>query len=85
MKVGFFEEAEGIKSSMRLMSFLLLLFVFAFDIGFIVGQIQLGKVPQIDMNFITINLVFLIGVFAPKYLQKLAELKLGSIKPDEKS
>ena len=79
MKVGFFEEAENVKSSMRLMSFLLLLFMFLFDTIFIVGQIQLGEVPKIDMNFIMINLVFLVGVFAPKYLQKLAELKLGKI------
>lgn len=78
--IGFFEEKEGVKSSMRLMSFLLLLFMFVFDFGFMVGQIQLGKVPQLDMNFIIMNFVFLIGVFAPKYLQKIAELKLG--KPD---
>ena len=84
MKVGFFEEKEGVKSSTRLMSFLLLFFVFAFDIGYLVGQVQLGKVLQVDMNFITINIVFLIGVFAPKYLQKLAELKLGSIQPEKK-
>ncbi|KAF0146733.1 MAG: hypothetical protein FD143_3277 [Ignavibacteria bacterium] len=79
--IGFFEEKEGVKSSMRLMSFLLLLFMFVFDFGFMVGQIQLGKVPQLDMNFIIMNFVFLIGVFAPKYLQKIAELKLG--KPNE--
>lgn len=83
MKIGFFEEAEGIKSSTRLMSFLLLFFVFAFDVGYLVGQVQLGKQLQIDMNFITINIVFLLGVFAPKYLQKIAELKLGQIQPTE--
>ena len=81
MKVGFFEEQEGIKSSTRLMSFLLLVFVFAFDVGYLMGQVQLGKSLQIDMNFITLNIVFLLGVFAPKYLQKLAELKLGQIQP----
>ena len=83
--IGFFEEREGVKSSTRLMSFLLLFFVFAFDIGYLVGQVQLGKMLQVDMNFITINIVFLIGVFAPKYLQKLAELKMGAVTPEKTS
>lgn len=81
--VGFFEEKEGVKSSMRLMSFLLLMFMFVFDFGYLAGQVQINLALQkavqlqIDWNFMLMNFIFLIGVFAPKYLQKIAELKLG--------
>lgn len=74
-KVGFLEESEGQKSSMRLFSFILLMFFCVFNI-FYVTQ----RECEIDFNFIFYNTVILIGVFAPKYLQKLAELKLGEIK-----
>jgi hypothetical protein len=72
-KTGYFEERPGVKSSTRVNSFILLLFMMAFDIllaltpGFILGY-----------NFVLFNLVLLIGVFAPKYLQKLVETKLFS-------
>lgn len=72
--VGFFEEKEGVKSSTRLNSFLLLLFVFVFDV--VLSQTEGFK---IEYNFILFNFIMLIAVFAPKYLHKLAESKLGKI------
>lgn len=78
-KIGFLEEAEGVKSSMRLFSFILLVFFCVFNIFYITQ-----RECFIDFNFIFYNTVILIGVFAPKYLQKLAELKLGSINQTEK-
>ena len=76
-KVGFFEEKPGVKSSTRLNSFILLFFLMAFDVSlaFTTGFI-------IDYNFTLFNLMLLLGVFAPKYLHKLAELKFN--KPEEK-
>ncbi len=67
-KVGFFEEEEGVKSSTRLNSFILLAFLMLFDY-------LLSRMPafKIDYFFIVFNFVMLLGVFAPKYLHKLAE------------
>lgn len=70
-KVGYFEELPGVKSSTRVNSFILLLFMMFFDVllaltpGFILGY-----------NFVLFNLVLLIGIFAPKYLQKILESKI---------
>lgn len=76
-KTGFFEEAPGKKSSTRLFSFiLLLLFVF------INAMRSISQDCEFDFNFITFDLILLVGIFAPKYLQKVAELKLGN--PTEK-
>lgn len=74
--VGYFEEAEGQKGSTRLNSFLLLLFFFAFNI------IALFKSPEgqafINGDLLLFDLMLLVGVFAPKYLHKVAELKFGT-------
>ena len=70
-KIGFFEEKEGQKSSTRLNSFLLLFFMFCFDI--VLSQ---SNGFSIDYNFILFNFIMLIGVFAPKYLHKIAESKI---------
>lgn len=70
MKVGFFEEKEGIKSSTRLNSFILLFFLMGFD-----AMLTTLANFVIDANFISFNLLILIAIFAPKYLHKLAELK----------
>lgn len=76
-KVGYWEEAPGQKSSTRLNSFiLLLLFVF------INGYRTISNECEFDFNFIMFDLILLIGIFAPKYLQKIAELKFG--KQEEK-
>ena len=74
-KIGFLEEAPGQKSSMRLFSLILLIFFCVFN-GFYITQ----RDCVLDFNFIFYNVFILIGVFAPKYLQKLAELKLGEMK-----
>jgi len=69
-KTGFFEEKPDVKSSTRLNSFLLLLCFFILNIIYF-----LGKEP-IEMNFILFDFVLLIGIFAPKYLHKIAESQL---------
>lgn len=73
MKIGFFEESEGIKSSTRLNSFILLFFLMAFDI-----ILALTKEFSIDYNFILLNMILLLAVFTPKYLHKIAEMKFGN-------
>ena len=78
MKVGFFEEEEGVKSSTRLQSFLLLLFFMAFNLLWQNGG------NDITGNLLILDMILLIGVFTPKYLHKLAELKgisLSKIEP----
>lgn len=75
---GFFEEASGCKSSTRLFSFLLLLFYMGFNVAYIIKTTCL-----IDFNFIFYNTIILIGIFAPKYLHKLAEMKLGQINQEK--
>ena len=69
-KIRFFEEAEGVKSSTRLNSFLLLIFFMAFNIMWIYGE------NDISGNLIMLHSLMLVGIFAPKYLHKLAEVAL---------
>ncbi len=71
MKTGFFEESPGVKSSTRLNSFLLLWFLMGFNIMWLLAE------NGIDGNFLMFNGLFLIGVFTPKYLHKIAESKLN--------
>lgn len=68
--VGFFEEAPGHKSSMRLFSAVLLLFFCAFNFYYI-------RHHDINDVLVVFDMVLLVGVFAPKYLQKVAEMRLG--------
>ena len=72
MKVGFFEEAEGVRSSTRLISFLCFFFTVGFDFLWIKGH-------DITDNFLIINLIFFTAVFAPKTIAKLAELKFEKL------
>jgi hypothetical protein len=73
-RVGFLEEKPGVKSSTRAFSFMLLCFLFYFD------YILINKTDfSITAEFGLFNLVMLVGVFAPKYLQKIAEMKLGNV------
>jgi len=93
MSTGFLEESEGVKSSTRLFSFLLLLFTFVFD-GFYIyfkynilmkiadtigekNALALYDFSLIDALVVGFTFILLIGVFAPKYLHKLAELGLS--------
>lgn len=71
-KVGFFEESEGVKSSTRLNSFILLL---AF-IGF--NAMWIGGGNDIDNNVLFFDMLLLVGVFSPKYLHKIIEMKLNN-------
>jgi hypothetical protein len=69
-KVGFFEEKPGVKSSMRLMSFLSLLAAMG------MGVLTLYSEGSADGLMITFG--FLLGAFAPKTVQKFAEQKISS-------
>ena len=77
-KVGFFEEAEGVKSSTRLYSFILLLAFIAFNLLWINGQ------NDLDGNLLIFDLIMLVGVFAPKYLHKMAEKVIENKTSDAK-
>jgi hypothetical protein len=77
IQTGFFDESPGVRSSTRLNSFLLMFFLMGFDIAM---ALTTGFI--IDYNFILFNIVMLVGVFAPKYMSKIAELKFGT--PAEK-
>jgi len=86
-RTGFLEESPGVKSSMRLMSFILLLFFIAFNTFYIYWLFQyrialanahvdvtVHMTPIIDLFFCLFDFVLLVGIFIPKYLQSLAEL-----------
>lgn len=70
-KIGFLEEAAGVKSSTRLFSLLLLLFMIGFNVLWLVAE------NGIEPNFLMFNGLLLIGVFTPKGLQKIVEMKLN--------
>jgi hypothetical protein len=69
-KIGFFEEEEGVRSMTRLMSFLTLLFTFLFAWYYLIVDAK-----PIDTMFLSLFFLLLLASFAPKYLQKIAELK----------
>jgi hypothetical protein len=66
MKVGYFEESEGVKSSMRLNSFIALWASIALSLFALATK-------QLDVNVLGLITVFLVGAFAPKAVQKFAE------------
>ena len=66
MKIGYFEEAEGVKSSMRLMCFIALVTGILLSF-FIIWQ------KQLDVNSITLITIWVVAAFAPKAVQKYAE------------
>ena len=66
MKVGFFEGAEGVKSSMRLMCFIALITGILLSF-FIIWQ------KQLDVNSIALITIWVVAAFAPKAVQKYAE------------
>jgi len=71
-KVGFFEEADGVKSSTRLNSFILLLAFIGFNAMWLYGGNDLTG------NLLMLDTLLLVGVFTPKYIHKLAELKINN-------
>ena len=71
-KTGFFEESPGVKSSQRLMCFILLIGLLGFDALWVLSvELRAGML----LEFGTFNLMVLVGVFTPKYLHKLIENK----------
>lgn len=73
MKIGFFEtfnkSANQIeKSSTRLQQFLTLIFIFVFTILYL-------KENTVNLDFILLDLIFLVAAFAPKYLKDFIDLK----------
>ena len=66
--IGFFEEEQGVKSMTRLMSFMLLIFFF------VLNALYLLTGGGIDYNYISFNFMLLLAVFAPKLIQKYAEV-----------
>jgi hypothetical protein len=69
MKIGYFEEEEGVKSSMRLMSFISLLTAIVISIISVINN-------QLDSNILILISSFIVGAFAPKSVQKFAENKV---------
>lgn len=87
-KIGFFEEDVNVKSSTRLNSFLLLLFTMGFNLMWIYGNSDLTGNNDLTGNLLIFNSLLLTGVFAPKYLHKIIEAKIGDLtqsvqKPNE--
>lgn len=76
LKTGFFEEVPGQKSMTRLLAFILLIALIIFvPAYFYFGTFNGGSVVNaVTLLFIGLVLVWLIAIFAPKYLQKILEL-----------
>ena len=66
MKVGFFQEAEGVRSLMRMQSFI------ALWIGAAIAIFAIAT-KQLDVNVIAIVTLFEVAAFVPKAIQKYAE------------
>jgi c-di-AMP phosphodiesterase-like protein len=64
--VGFFDESQGVRSSMRLMCFISLAIAAAIAF-FAIGT------KQLDVNVIAVIVLFVVAAFAPKAIQKYAE------------
>jgi len=78
MKTGFFEEAPGQKSSTRLKTFVLMIFLMGFDV-----MLSRTSGFTIDYNFILFNFLILLAIFTPQYLHKIVEQK-GFLKEEDK-
>jgi hypothetical protein len=68
MKTGYFEESPGVKSSMRLQSFISLW------IGAGIAFFSIGT-RQLDVNVMALITLFIVAAFVPKAIQKYAETK----------
>jgi hypothetical protein len=75
MKIGFFQEEEGIFSHTRLMSTLVFLLHIAINVFLFLFSYYKDK--NYDTLFVSlvilINLIFLIAEFYPKYLKQIIE------------
>ena len=78
MKIGFFESQEGEKSFIRLQSFFTFLLLLEIDTILLLWGYY--KNNPIDIWFIGSNLVFLVAMFYPKYLQKFIEMGVDKAK-----
>ena len=72
-KLGFFETYNKTsdrveKSSTRLQQFLTLLFIFVFTVLYL-------KAEPINLDFILLEVMFLVAAFAPKHIKDFIELK----------
>lgn len=72
-EVGFFEEEYSAKSGMRLMCFLSLLF----SMVCAVITLLFADAAVVSAG-VFITTVFVVGAFAPKAIQKFAEIKMNS-------
>ena len=68
-KIGFFEEESGVKSIMRLMSFIALLVAIAISVLVLIND-------QLNSNSMILIGSFITAAFAPKAVQKFAESKI---------
>ncbi len=75
MKVGFFEEGPGIRSMMRLLSFLSFLAAVLITVIIIMTGESITREHLIIIGF------FLLMAFAPKAAQKYAEMKIPNATP----
>ena len=87
-KSGFFEETAGQKSSMRLFSFLLLIFFISYHLPFGWANARAAAggtaISALGDNQLWFDVIVLVFVFVPKAAQKIIELKFGKL-PEEKS
>ena len=74
--VGFFEEENGNRSSMRLMSMLALLTAIAFGTISLLAAVGVLGSNGGGGESVTITFGFLVAAFAPKAVQKFAEARL---------
>lgn len=70
-KIGFFEEAPGVKSSMRLNAFIMLIFFCLFTPYY-------TRQHEFTVDFVLFETLLLLAIFVPKALQKVAELRFGN-------
>ena len=86
-KSGFFTEKDGKQSMTRLMSFLLLWYFFLSNTVILISVFNgVGDIPLNTLMFILIHdVLVLTGIFAPKQLAKMQEIKglIETIKNDK--
>lgn len=83
-KTGFFDEAPGVKSHMRLISFILLMFFIAYHLPFgwaNAKAVEKGVAPlTLSDNQLWFDIIVLSFIFIPKAVQKIIELRFPGTK-----